>query len=118
MTNRLKTLIALIMTLAILGGIPCAAYSGVIDTDNGELCFAGSDYTGGLENDRFSSRISAENAPGVNYGIDVSSWQGTIDFKKVKNAGIDFVIIRAGYSGTKDKNFETNYAGAKAGLFG
>lgn len=30
-------------------------------------------------------------------GIDVSVWQGNIDFNKVKAAGIDFVIIRAGY---------------------
>ena len=29
-------------------------------------------------------------------GIDVSSWQGNIDFGKVKASGIDFVIIRAG----------------------
>ena len=30
-------------------------------------------------------------------GIDVSSWQGDIDFEKVKQCGIDFVILRAGY---------------------
>ena len=30
-------------------------------------------------------------------GIDVSKWQGNIDFNKVKAAGIQFVIIRAGY---------------------
>ena len=30
-------------------------------------------------------------------GIDVSVWQGNIDFGKVKASGIDFVIIRAGY---------------------
>lgn len=30
-------------------------------------------------------------------GIDVSQWQGGIDFNKVKSAGIDFVILRAGY---------------------
>ena len=30
-------------------------------------------------------------------GIDVSSWQGNIDFAKVKASGIDFVIIRAGF---------------------
>ena len=30
-------------------------------------------------------------------GIDVSKWQGNIDFAKVKNSGIDFVIINAGY---------------------
>lgn len=51
-------------------------------------------------------------------GIDVSVWQGNIDFNRVKSAGIDFVIIRAGYgNGNKDKCFEENYRGAKsAGL--
>ena len=29
-------------------------------------------------------------------GIDVSKWQGKVDFKKVKNAGIEFVIMRMG----------------------
>ena len=29
-------------------------------------------------------------------GIDVSKWQGNIDFKKVKNAGATFVMIRVG----------------------
>ena len=30
-------------------------------------------------------------------GIDVSKWQGNINFQKVKDSGISFVIIRAGY---------------------
>lgn len=30
-------------------------------------------------------------------GIDVSKYQGTIDWKKVKNAGIDFAIIRSSF---------------------
>lgn len=30
-------------------------------------------------------------------GIDVSSWQGNIDWEKVKDTGIDFVIIRCGF---------------------
>lgn len=50
-------------------------------------------------------------------GIDVSVWQGSIDFNKVKSSGIDFVIIRAGYGSLisqKDKCFEQNYARAKA----
>jgi lysozyme len=48
-------------------------------------------------------------------GIDISKWQGAIDFQKVKNTGIEFVIIRAGY-GTKGKDefFESNYKKAKA----
>jgi lysozyme len=48
-------------------------------------------------------------------GIDVSVWQGNIDFNKVKASGIDFVIIRAGYgNGNKDKYFDSNYSKAKA----
>lgn len=33
------------------------------------------------------------------YGIDVSQYQGTIDWKKVKESGIRFAIIRVGYRG-------------------
>lgn len=50
-------------------------------------------------------------------GIDVSQWQGNIDFNAVKKSGIDFVIIRAGYGreiSQKDPYFEQNYARAKA----
>lgn len=50
-------------------------------------------------------------------GIDVSVYQGIIDWKTVKASGIDFAILRAGYGGfsyQKDKNFEINYANAKA----
>ena len=50
-------------------------------------------------------------------GIDVSHWQGNIDFKKVKAAGYDFVIIKAGGSDNGryiDKKFRTNYANAVA----
>lgn len=35
-------------------------------------------------------------------GIDVSVWQGSIDWEKVKADGIDFVIIRLGYMSYKD----------------
>ena len=53
-------------------------------------------------------------------GIDVSRWQGAIDFNKVKKSGIDFVIIKAGGSDDgnyTDRNFYMNYNNAKlAGL--
>lgn len=52
-------------------------------------------------------------------GIDVSKHNGIIDFGKVKKAGYDFVIIRAGYGfSTKDLKFEENYAKAKAAGLG
>lgn len=54
--------------------------------------------------------------------IDLSKWNGAVDFAKVKASGIDGVIIRTGF-GVKspkqvDKRFEQYYAGAKAaGLY-
>lgn len=50
-------------------------------------------------------------------GIDVSYWQGIIDWAKVKAAGISFAIIKAGGSDDgfyTDSKWETNYKGAKA----
>ena len=41
-------------------------------------------------------------------GIDISAWQGKVDFEKVKASGVEFVIIRAGFGGgTVDKKFKT-----------
>lgn len=46
-------------------------------------------------------------------GIDVSYHQGIIDWKKVKNDGVTFAIIRAGYGKTQmDKKFIENICGA------
>lgn len=50
-------------------------------------------------------------------GIDVSVHNGNIDWNKVKSAGIEFAILRAGFGRLekqKDEKFEQNYAGAKA----
>ena len=54
-------------------------------------------------------------------GIDISVWQGDIDFEAVIEAGCEFVIIRIGYSIhgelTLDRKFEQNLQGAvHAGL--
>ena len=42
---------------------------------------------------------------GVTYGIDVSLYQGTIDWATVAANGIDFAIIRIGYRGTTAGGF-------------
>lgn len=47
-------------------------------------------------------------------GIDVSAYQGNVDWATVAASGIEFVILRAGTSGGKDEKFEENYRGAKA----
>ncbi|MCH4034760.1 MAG: LysM peptidoglycan-binding domain-containing protein [Lachnospiraceae bacterium] len=49
-------------------------------------------------------------------GIDVSHWQGHIDWAKVKAAGVQFAIIKAGGSDDglyTDPRWEENYRGAK-----
>ena len=56
-------------------------------------------------------------------GIDISEWQGELSdlsWNKIKNDGIEFVIIRCGYTGygkskvkRVDKFFENNYNNAK-----
>jgi lysozyme len=50
-------------------------------------------------------------------GIDVSHWQGAVDWRKVKAAGIQFAIIKAGGSDAglyTDPRWEENYREAKA----
>ncbi len=54
-------------------------------------------------------------------GIDVSHYQGEIDWEKVKASGIEFVFIRLGFRGygqdgtlKLDTNFEKNIQGARA----
>jgi len=56
-------------------------------------------------------------------GIDVSKWNGKIDWNAVANAGIDFAIIRVGYRGytagtlVEDPYFKQNIEGAtRAGI--
>ena len=53
-------------------------------------------------------------------GIDVSEWQGKIDWTKVREAGVEFAMIRAGARGTEtgdlfeDACAQANYADATA----
>lgn len=66
----------------------------------------------------FEDFVRVNNGNDKSFGIDVSTWQGDIDFDKVKSAGCDFVIIRIGYSVDgnveMDSKFEQNYKNAKA----
>lgn len=56
-------------------------------------------------------------------GIDVSQWQGNIDWQKVKGAGVQFAMLRAGYGRNNlDTKFHTNAqraiaAGIPIGLY-
>ena len=50
-------------------------------------------------------------------GIDVSQWQGDINWEKVAATGIDYVIVRAGYGKElyqEDPKFDENMRGAQS----
>ena len=76
--------------------------------------------TGGGGNTSYTSfeevkeKYKAEN---TKFGIDVSHWQGDINFKKVKEAGVEFVYIRVGRGDgigkdyVLDDKFERNIKG-------
>ena len=61
-------------------------------------------------------------------GIDISKWQGNVDFQKLKEANVEFVMIRLGYQAgfdkeiVLDKYYEQNIKlankyGIKAGVY-
>ncbi len=91
-------------------------------------CFCGYEYTGDyLFNKDVSGGAFSNNSTPLAVGIDVSKWQHKvandnsyipIDWQAIAEAGVQFVILRAGTSVEKDPTFEMNYQGAKeAGLY-
>lgn len=47
----------------------------------------------------FSDIIEKHKTEDTEIGVDLSEWQGTVDFEKMREAGVEFVILRVG--GTK-----------------
>ena len=78
----------------------------------GEQVIQGAKYTFGSD-----GRLSSGSGT---LGIDVSKWNGNIDWNAVRNSGISYVIIRCGYRGSstgvlvEDPKFASNIKGAKA----
>ena len=50
-------------------------------------------------------------------GIDVSTWQGKIDWNQVKNSDVKFAILRSSFGSPDpsqvDNQFENNYKGTR-----
>ena len=78
------------------------------------------------ERTAFADFASAYKGDGISFGIDVSAWQDEVDFKAVKNAGCEFVIIRIGYTLDGEINTDKRYrqniqaareAGLKVGVY-
>ena len=75
---------------------------------------------GGSEVSQEETATMFENTGVKSYGIDISSWQGNINWAAVKASGIDYAIIRAGYRGygsgamMEDAYFRQNVKNATA----
>lgn len=58
----------------------------------------------------------------ITMGVDMSQWQGTVNWNKIKASGVDFVMLRLGYGKgrygskncTMDSNFESYITGAQS----
>ena len=83
---------------------------------------ARSEYSvGGFALDAKGRLTSIDSAHPSHFGIDVSEFQGKIDWKAVAADGVEFAIIRLGYRGyagtgklVEDPYFRENLAGARA----
>ena len=64
-------------------------------------------------NEEIEKNTVIKNSDRYILGLDISKWNGTIDWKAVKKAGAQFVIIRAGYgTGYVDPYFKRNIEAA------
>jgi lysozyme len=68
---------------------------------------------GSLKDAKPNDRVAAAHAMPIQ-GIDVSYWQGDIDWDKVRDAGVSFTYIKATEGGDRvDPKFLENWEGAK-----
>ena len=72
-----------------------------------------------VKRDHISTFSDKHKTEGSKIGIDVSAWQGDINWSKVKDDGVEFAMIRIGYGHDSnnemvmDKRFENNIKRAK-----
>lgn len=103
-------LLSVLMTVSTFSFMKVDTYAA----EDEDVYYMGSSFEGESEGvwdgGLFSFRKNAAVRPGVKaqrYGADVSKHQGNINFSAMKNAGLEFVIIRAGYrSGSTGAIFE------------
>lgn len=97
--------------------------SKIVYTDKGKYVFSDIDTSlapnsfksGSYDKDSNSEITYSENGQVISHkGIDVSKYQGDIDFSKVRASGVEFAMLRCGYrsygSGilTEDSSFKNN----------
>lgn len=106
----------------IMEGTGTYKYTGWQTIDNATYFFdkEGNKVTGTQIIQGIQYTFSSEGIRSGTIGIDVSKYQKNINWQKVKNAGINFVIIRCGYRGygsgvlVEDPMYASHITGAKA----
>lgn len=115
----LNAIVDRMQALGIVDGV-------VLDGSGSSQCYDGTTYQRGDGRDLYSFLLlwfaddggtggddtdddKEEGAMSYKKGIDVSEWQGTIDWDKVKAAGIEFAMIKAGSGRNRvDPEFKRN----------
>lgn len=111
----LDSIVERMQSLGIVDGM-------VLDGSGSSQCYDGKTYQKGNGRDIYSYLLlwfdegesdadddKEEGAMSYKKGIDVSEWQGTIDWDKVKAAGIEFAMIKAGSGRNRvDPEFKRN----------
>lgn len=106
----------------VMEGTGTYKYTGWQTIDNATYFFDknGNKVTGTQVIQGIQYTFSSEGVRSGTIGIDVSKYQKGINWQKVKNAGINFVIIRCGYRGygsgvlVEDPMYASHISGAKA----
>ena len=102
--------------------IPDSVYHGWRKTDGATYYYDanGEKVTGLRAIDGIAYHFAPNGALDGTVGIDVSTWQSSVDWQQVKEAGIQFVMIRLGYRGYSsgtlvlDNMYESHIRGAEA----
>jgi len=66
------------------------------------------DFSGLVTEDRKRKMYYEDGEKKALFGIDVSQYQGDVDWNKVRNDGVEFVIARAGYRGYETGKLNTD----------
>lgn len=131
--KKIILIVAIILSIAVLAVVAVIAFQPKNKSEKKTSADYDTSLTGDAENDPENTELTDEIGADVNAeelvagkdrtnGIDVSKWQGKIDWKRVKENGIEFAFIRIGYRGEngtiyKDDNADYNIQQAqKAGL--
>ncbi|MEI9915293.1 MAG: GH25 family lysozyme [Methylovirgula sp.] len=101
------------------GGIPASSRFGVgsfgLPTPSAFLCFFGALLLAGCSGSVPDSEVYPTAADFEIHGIDVSRYQGDIDWNSVRESGVRFAWIKATEGGDRvDEKFGVNWMAAKA----